>query len=685
MTTLSNPIPPSNAVNYEEPPKRSAPLLAVGPLAWIRNNLFSSWFDAILTVIASVVIVGALVSGIQWIVGQGNWLTINFNLRLFMIGRYEPGAEWRVQLIVLVIAFTLGISLAGFTRPSWRTGALAVVVTILAFLVPALINVFVPDPSSYFAAANMDIVSGNETQQAQPKLAFIARSGETLTVRLANGFSTGDEALRGLYGFGDNAANLLRGAAEIRLNNTARIKEIETQLQSDLLTEGQRQRLTTEKDKLDVGPVVTDTYKVNQAAVKVRILRGDKVLGEAELSAESPPLSIKLPDDGWYVLEKSIIGQDKSAALVQVTGIYPMIQRSILKDNETDASGAVTEVGGRTAQYIRVTDKFTTQDNRPTADGKDLPLASIIDVQYRGDHSFNDYLWIYLAPFLRDINVAVLLIVVLAFAGFGVGKFINTSFSPRGDSQRASRRVATYLLVALPVLMFMFIYGFLNILPLTDTRRWGGLLLTIMLSMVGIIFSLPLGIALALGRRSSLPVVSTASVLYIEFVRGVPFITVLFMAQLLVPLINPALANVDNVFRAMVGTVLFSAAYLAENVRGGLQSIPPGQEEAAKALGLNSFQIIIYITMPQALRAVIPALVGQFISLFIDTSLVAIVGLIDMTGVAQNVVAQTEFLGQRREALLFITIIYFTFSSVITAVSRRIEASGAGAAATRRI
>jgi general L-amino acid transport system permease protein len=172
---------------------------------------------------------------------------------------------------------------------------------------------------------------------------------------------------------------------------------------------------------------------------------------------------------------------------------------------------------------------------------------------------------------------------------------------------------------------------------------------------------------------------------YIEFVRGVPLITVLFMTQLLLPLISQSLAEMPNVFRAMVAITLFNAAYLAENIRGGLQSIPHGQEEAAKALGLSGLQITMNITLPQALRAILPALVGMVISLFKDTSLVAIVGLLDLTGMAQNIVAQTEFIGLRRETIIFITVIYFAVSYAIAAVSRRIEESGAGAAQSRKI
>jgi general L-amino acid transport system permease protein len=157
------------------------------------------------------------------------------------------------------------------------------------------------------------------------------------------------------------------------------------------------------------------------------------------------------------------------------------------------------------------------------------------------------------------------------------------------------------------------------------------------------------------------------------------------MAQLLVPLVNPGLSEFPNVFRAMVGITLFSAAYLAENVRGGLQAVSPGQIEAAKALGLSNFQITLHITLPQALRAVIPALVGQFISLFKDTTLVAIVGLLDVLGVATTIIAQSEFLGLRREVFVFIIVIYFSFSYTMASVSRRIEASGSGAMAAKRL
>ncbi|PJF48879.1 MAG: amino acid ABC transporter permease [Chloroflexi bacterium] len=210
-------------------------------------------------------------------------------------------------------------------------------------------------------------------------------------------------------------------------------------------------------------------------------------------------------------------------------------------------------------------------------------------------------------------------------------------------------------------------------LSLVTTNLWGGLLLTLLLTVVGIVFSFPLGVLLALGRQSSLPIVRALCVIYIEVIRGVPLITVLFMAQLMLPLFLPGV-TIDRVVRAMAGIVLFSAAYLAENVRGGLQAIPRGQYEAARALGLNTWKMMLLIILPQALKAVIPILVGQFIALFKDTSLVVIVGLLDLMGIAKAVLAQPDFLGLQAEVYLFVALVYGVFCYLMSAFSQRLEA-----------
>ncbi len=212
--------------------------------------------------------------------------------------------------------------------------------------------------------------------------------------------------------------------------------------------------------------------------------------------------------------------------------------------------------------------------------------------------------------------------------------------------------------------------GFLKSIP---TRFWGGLLLSLVLTVVGIVMSFPLGVVLALGRQSEMPILHMLSVIYIEFIRGVPLISLLFMAQIMLPLFLPPNVVIDRVIRAMVAIILFAAAYLAENVRGGLQAIPKGQYEAAFAIGLSSWQTMAFIILPQALRTVIPVLVSQFIALFKDTTLVAIVGLLDLLGIAQGVIANPKFIGTQREVFTFISVFYFVFTYAMSYASRRLE------------
>lgn len=200
-----------------------------------------------------------------------------------------------------------------------------------------------------------------------------------------------------------------------------------------------------------------------------------------------------------------------------------------------------------------------------------------------------------------------------------------------------------------------------------------GFVLTLIAASVSIVLSFPLGVLLALGRRSELPVIRFLSIAYIEIIRGLPLITILFASQLLVPLALPGYIRTGRVVRALVGLTLFSAAYLAENVRGGLQSVPRGQTEAAKALGMNPILTTSLIVLPQALKAVIPTIVGQFISLFKDTSLLTIVGFAELLGMGQTVLANPQYLGRNGEVLLFIGLIYFLCCSAMSWASRRIE------------
>jgi general L-amino acid transport system permease protein len=298
-------------------------------------------------------------------------------------------------------------------------------------------------------------------------------------------------------------------------------------------------------------------------------------------------------------------------------------------------------------------------------------------------------------------------------------------------------------LASFPVIIF--ILNGVGPMETVPTSRWGGLLLTIILSVAGIVISFPIGVMLALGRRSevrgvpflwlwgaglmfilwglggfpsesvtlNIPVlfrdppvwevdlsplafaglqaliivgifwligyfmqgniIKAFSIIYIEMIRGVPLITVLFMAQILLPIFLPKNLDIDNLLRVTVGIIMFSAAYLAENVRGGLQAIPKGQYEAGMAVGLSTAKSMRLIILPQALRAVIPAIVGQFISLFKDTSLVAIVGLFDLLKIAQIVVAQPDWLGLQQETYAFVALVYWVFAFSMSRASQRLE------------
>jgi general L-amino acid transport system permease protein len=267
--------------------------------------------------------------------------------------------------------------------------------------------------------------------------------------------------------------------------------------------------------------------------------------------------------------------------------------------------------------------------------------------------------------FEGEARIALLAAGAAGALGLGLGRW-------RGG--RLARWVVFGWVIYFP-LVIVLVSGFGgegSVLPLVPTNLWGGLLLTLLLSVVGIVFSFPLGVLLALGRQSGLPAVRALSVTYIEVVRGVPLVTVLFMAQLMLPLFLPNV-TIDRVVRAMAGIVLFSAAYLAENVRGGLQAIPRGQYEAARALGLNTWKMMLLIILPQALKIVIPVLVGQFIALFKDTSLVVIVGLLELMGIAKAVLAQPDFLGLQAEVYLFVALVYAVFCYLMSDLSQRLE------------
>lgn len=266
------------------------------------------------------------------------------------------------------------------------------------------------------------------------------------------------------------------------------------------------------------------------------------------------------------------------------------------------------------------------------------------------------------------IDVRLLLLANLPALAIG---WALARYTPLGTGMRVS--IAGVVIFILTLLLLRGVSWLPGMQPVS-VIYWGGLMINLILAVAGITLSLPIGIALALGRRSRLPVVKILCVGFIEIFRGVPLITLLFMSQVLIPLVFPENFPLNSLARAGIIITLFSAAYMAENIRGGLQALHPGQAEAARALGLAGWQTILFISLPQAIRNVIPAIVGQFIGLFKDTSLVYIIAMLDIVETGRTfILGNPEFLANAREMFVFLAVVFWIFTYGMSYISGRIE------------
>jgi len=274
-------------------------------------------------------------------------------------------------------------------------------------------------------------------------------------------------------------------------------------------------------------------------------------------------------------------------------------------------------------------------------------------------------IFLALLPFSLQMRVQILALDLVGYMFLMLGRGNNPAFK-----RWAVIGILAYFPVAILIIRG---FGESGIMAHVQPSLWGGLLLTVLLALLGIIFSFPIGVSLALGRQSDLKIISWICIGFIELVRGVPLITILFMMDLMLPLFLPAEIRVESVIRALVGITFFSAAYMAENVRGGLQAIPKGQYEAAHALGLSTFHTMAFIILPQALRAVIPILVSQFIGLLKDTTLVMILSLFDLLGIGKSVLGNPDYIGTSKEVYLFIAALFWVISYGMSYASQRLE------------
>ena len=241
-----------------------------------------------------------------------------------------------------------------------------------------------------------------------------------------------------------------------------------------------------------------------------------------------------------------------------------------------------------------------------------------------------------------------------------------------GGPERLRKHAAIFFFVVFPIVSFWLLRGGLGLVPV-PTEQWGGFMLTLVIALVGIVLSLPFGILLALGRRSNLPIVQLLCVIFIEFVRGVPLITVIFMANIMLPLFLPPDVEVNVLLRVLVGTTAFVSAYMAEVVRGGLQAIPKGQFEGAMALGLGYWSMMRLIVLPQALRVSIPSIVNTFIGFFKDTTLVSMVGLYDFLNMVKTGFKDANWVGVEITGFAFCAAVYWVCCFSMSRYSMHLE------------
>jgi len=248
--------------------------------------------------------------------------------------------------------------------------------------------------------------------------------------------------------------------------------------------------------------------------------------------------------------------------------------------------------------------------------------------------------------------------------------FLNCAFI--GLSKFQFKLKIFVLVISIWFISLLLLGGYWG-LSVVKTEEWGGLFLTLVLAFGGIIAAFPIALLLALGRQSHLRVIKTVCVVFIETVRGIPLISVLFMASFMLPLFLPEGMSFDKLLRALVGITLFQAAYLAEVIRGGLNALPKGQFEASVAIGLNYWQAMRLVILPQALRIMIPGIVNTFIALFKDTTLVLIIGLFDFLGIVQSSITDPKWIGSALEAYVFCALVYWVFCYSMSAYSQYLE------------
>ena len=663
-----------------------------GPVEWLRDNLFSTWYNTIFTCLGLVLLFFFFRGFFIWVFTQANWAVIPAYLRTLMIGSYPIEQVWRIGIVICTLLTLLGLS-AGI----WRGIVLKIAITIAAV---GLLLLLIP----------LDVVKEGEDTSA------------TLAFNLNIFYLIFFKRIWLLGGLVLLAASFLLGRDKNTFKHGVIIGWVLSFPWTMIVLRGVGQNTDLQILMIESYPI-EQVWRIGILLCTISVLLG---LSAAIWRGVVLKIAIAIAGVGLLLLliPLEIIQEVENAS--NTLKFNPNIFYLILFKRLWLLGGLVLLV----TTYLLGRDKNTYKQWVITGWILSFPLVMIIlngfsdtDLQilmiesYPTEQVGRIGIILCILSVLLGLSAAIwrgiVLKIAIAIAAVGLLlllipldivtevddasttlefnlNFINIlnliflkriwllaslllftiTFLLGRNKNTIERWVITGWVLSFPLTMILLLkFG----KPTISTADWGGLLLTLILAAIGIVACFPIGVLLALGRRSQLPAIRGFSTVYIETIRGVPLITLLFMGSLLLPIFMPGDFQLDIVIRAMVALTLFSSAYMAENVRGGLQAIPSGQVEAAQAVGLAYPKTMLYIVLPQAIRAVIPAIVGQSIALLKDTSLVFIIGLTELMGVRKGILGNQDWIGLEAEVSIFIAIIYFVFTYSMSIVSQEIE------------
>ncbi|MGB7339191.1 MAG: hypothetical protein WBC91_09890, partial [Phototrophicaceae bacterium] len=458
MADIETSQPENYYVNQVEPEAKPPPALETGVLKWMRENLFNSAANTVLTFLGLALVFYTINGLTTWVVRDANWFSVSVNIRNFMLGRYEAEFEWRASLTTFYVVFAIGAAMAIWIRQISRRALLTVIVIILGVQVmPRLLNTSLELPTWYSGVGNIDIQSNQTTIETIDQIGFIGQEGESITISLASEATT-EEGLANITGFVDVVSNTLRNAAANRLEDIATLENFEALVAAQaevapndapVLTASVYDEYVETIASTEIEEAIVDVYSMNQIPVLVEIIDPEtmEAIASVVLSSAEDSLNLTLPHSGWFILNKTLQTEgaevSESLALLSIQGIFPA---SKLESTQSLA-------------YTRRPDGYRLADvDVPRIDGEPIEFIDIIRNQYRGDRPFNDYLRVYVAPFL--LNIANFVTLVL---GVGVAGYLFTEILRNSSGMAIASKFATYALGAVPVVVWVLINGmFLN-------------------------------------------------------------------------------------------------------------------------------------------------------------------------------------------------------------------------------